>query len=648
MTEKSRILSNIGESELLLPALVNRALVANDRAKYFFTLLQAAKAHADQPDTQFSDLRRERLASAIEDDTLDNVVAASAKLPDNSYSIPQATRIVADVLAEVKVMLAPLGPEPDKKTDGEFALRLTRLQDRMVEARGDVIAGGTIGRMTSGSRSRGDSLHLLVMDAHKALNRIQEKISAESIDGARVYGVDAKDRPLIQAFMRGVNTTAPLKFDHPGLGTTATRTGKRLLIQNDIGTTDAHVLVVQIEANTATVTYTDVHLQRLLFFQRMFEGFDVQWEDTRSRKDSAFEDGVYHLCLGTFEATTDARLADFLTRLGSRLVFLIDWNRARKRLRRFLPKAETLDTLSWAAEHNHGHMAFLKAGGEQLIYDALEFVVKSQLRFGEALHEVLGVKRAISYLRFVIKCCSESLLKGEHETFIQDQVRAELFNYFRSSQQSLIDIAAEHAALVVEIASGVRDSLLKARLPNAASNFRRNATRAKEWEKKADALVNRARTASKQGDALEFYCRLVEAADDIADELEEAAFHLTLLPAGPLHAPLYGTMQPLGSLLVQGAQEYLKALETARDVRRGGAREDMQDFLESVHRIVSIEHRTDEAERSVETSMVADAGDFKQLYLFCEAAKNLERAADGLMHNGLMMRDYVLQQVMSG
>src|SRR3990172_12483272 len=170
MTEKSRILSNIGESELLLPALVNRALVANDRAKYFFTLLQAAKAHADQPDAQFSDLRRERLASAIEDDTLDNVVAASAKLPDNTYSIPQATRIVADVLAEVGVMLAPLGSEPDKKTDGEFAPRLARLPDRMGEAGGDVIAGGTIGRMTSGSRSRGDSLHLLVMDAHKALN----------------------------------------------------------------------------------------------------------------------------------------------------------------------------------------------------------------------------------------------------------------------------------------------------------------------------------------------------------------------------------------------------------------------------------------------------------------------------------------------
>ncbi len=54
------------------------------------------------------------------------------------------------------------------------------------------------------------------------------------------------DRNLIKAFMRGVNQTAPLKFDHPGLGTTATHTDDKLVIQNDIGTTDAHVLVVHV------------------------------------------------------------------------------------------------------------------------------------------------------------------------------------------------------------------------------------------------------------------------------------------------------------------------------------------------------------------------------------------------------------------
>ena len=52
------------------------------------------------------------------------------------------------------------------------------------------------------------------------------------------------------------------------------------MIQNDIGTTDAHVLVVHVEGLAATLTYTDVHLQRLLFFQSLFDRSQVDWDDT--------------------------------------------------------------------------------------------------------------------------------------------------------------------------------------------------------------------------------------------------------------------------------------------------------------------------------------------------------------------------------
>ena len=47
--------------------------------------------------------------------------------------------------------------------------------------------------------------------------------------------------------MAGLNRTAKLKFTHPGLATTATRAGGRLVIQNDIGTTDAHVIVIHVK-----------------------------------------------------------------------------------------------------------------------------------------------------------------------------------------------------------------------------------------------------------------------------------------------------------------------------------------------------------------------------------------------------------------
>ncbi|MBC7962493.1 MAG: phosphate transport regulator, partial [Steroidobacteraceae bacterium] len=172
----------------------------------------------------------------------------------------------------------------------------------------------------------------------------------------------------------GVKRTQPLKFDHPGLGTTASRIDTKLIIQNDIGTSDAHVLVVHVEGLRVTVTCSDNHLPRLLFFQGMFSDWGVKWGSVQSRTDQAFENGVYHLCLGTYTARDKADLKAYLTHLGSRLVFLIDWNRARKRLQLLVPKQDALALLSWAAENEVGHMAFVKAGGERMIFDALQFV----------------------------------------------------------------------------------------------------------------------------------------------------------------------------------------------------------------------------------------------------------------------------------
>jgi uncharacterized protein Yka (UPF0111/DUF47 family) len=645
MPEKVRIVEALGERNLLLPTLVNRALAANDRAKYRFTLLQSARTHADQPQAPSSPLRREREASGVEDAELDGVVAGSGKLDGDLYRIPQAERICAGLAGDLRAMLAPFEAQAPDAHAAEFAARFDRLGEQLQAVGPDRIDGRHIDEMTSANRRSGDSLHLLVMDLHKALNKLQVAIASETIDGAHAYGIGASDRPLVKAFMRGVHQTAPLKFDHPGLATTVTRSGDQLILQNDIGTTDAHVLVVHVAGNQVTVTYTDVHLPRLLFFQHLFEAYAVDWQDTLSRTDKAMEDGVYHLSIGTYSARDPAEREAFLTFLGSRLVFLIDWNRARKRLRTFVGKGDAIALLKWAADSNVGHMAFLRAGGEQLVYDALEFVATGPLRFGERLTSMLGNESAIQYLRFVLRTCAEGMLQGRHESLIQDQVRAELFNHLRSARHGVIDVAAEHAALILEIATGLRDGLLRFSLADAGAHLERNAVRAKEWESRADELVNRARASAKRADSGPFFCELLEHADDIADELEEAAFHLTLAPAHlatDLHAPL----QALAGLLVQGAQEYVKVLESARYVRRGAAREDMQDFLEAVHRIMAVENQTDKVERGVEAALVASAQDFRQLYVLTEAAKNLEQAADGLMHVALKVRDHFLAQAM--
>ena len=522
--EKTRILDSLNEQALLLPSLVNRALAANDRVKYRFTLLQAAQAHAERPDAVTSSLRGERLAAGVQDSNLDRVVGDSERVGEGRYRVPESARIVREAFGDAAEMLEPLRVAEAEESD-VFAQRLQTFG--IPDLDGDELAAGEIQAITSGDRGAGDSLHILVMDMHRALNALQASLASETIDGCRAYGIRASDRPQIAAFMGGIGRTAPLKFDHPGLSATATRVADKLVLQNDIGTTDAHVLVIHVTGRTVTLTYTDVHLPRLLFFQSLFEAYDVKWQDTRSRADSGMEDGVYHLCVGSYTARSSAQLRDYLGHLGSRLVFLIDWNRARKRLRLFVPRKAAIDVLKWAADADIGHMAWLKAGGEQLIFDAMSFAYGAQLRPGDRLDALLTERRAVQFLRFNLKQSLDGLNEGRPASLVADEIRTELASQVRSTEDALLDTALEHAGLIVELADTVRGTL------EAAQGGRRQevaamADRAKGWETAADQELNSARATLLEGD--NFTLQLMNEADDIADDLEEAVFHITLSP----------------------------------------------------------------------------------------------------------------------
>ena len=645
MSEKARIVAALGEHRLLLPFLLNEALSANDRAKYRLTLLQTAKAHGDFPDAPFSDLHTERLACGIIDPSYDAVVAETAKRGSDAYAIPRLSELCAALRADLTAMLAPLAAAQHSEA-AAFQRRLQELSGAALLNDDGTIGGERIVALTAGDPAGGDSLHLLIMDMHKALNRLQAGIATDTVSGALTYGLQGDDRALVTAFMKGVNRTRPLKFDHPGLGTTATRIGAKLTIQNDIGTTDAHVLVVHVEGENVTVTCTDIHLPRLLFFQGMFADWDVQWGDVHSRTDQAFEGGVYHLCVGKYPAQHKADLKAFLTHLGSRLVFLIDWNRARKRLQLLVSRQDALSLLSWAAENNVGHMAFLKAGGERMIFDALQFVAGGTLTYGVALDELLGREAAVSYLRFILKASVQGLLKKRPLALIRDEARVELYSYYHNAQQNLLDLASNHAALAVEIATGIRDGLLTVTQPGTVSRFELIGRRAKEWERKADELVIRARELAKQSDQADAIRQLLEAADDITDELEEAAFHFTLLTPDSIAEEIRLPLALLARQLVEGTREYLKALENARGVFRSGSPDDMRDFLESIHRIVAIEQESDATQRAVRKALANAASDYRQAFVIAECAKKLESAADALMHTGMILRDQILGKVM--
>ncbi len=641
---KQRIIEALGEEQLLLPELVHRALDANDHVKYLLTLLQAARAAADGDDSAPS-LQEERLAAGVREAALDGVVHASARRPDGTYAIPGVEQLIKRAVAEVQTMLAALLADGSARAN-DLERRLGDLSGELAPA-GDVVAGADISRLTSARRADGDSLHLIVMDAHRELNRVQESLATESIDGALARDLADEDRPRVRAFMRGLGLTQGLRFGHPGLATVATRSGSALVLQNDIGETDAHVLLVRVSGRVATVTYTDVHLPRVRFFQQLLDGWDLGWEGLRSRGDRAMDDGRYYLLVGRLQAATESQLEEFMARLGSRLVFLIDWNRARKRLRRLVGNGAAVELLGWAAACEHGHMAFLRAGGDALVYDALEFGAGRAARAGDSLSDVLGLDAACEYMRSVLRICAEGMLAGHARALIRDKVRAELIGHLRTARQELLGLIRGHAELVVEIGETVRDALEQAMLQQASAHRDAPTRLAREWERGADDLVKEIRAAASRAEDPAPFLEIVEAADDVADSLEEASYYFGLLAQGRPTGVVRARARRLTALVLAAARAYLRATVLGREVQRGGPREDMDGFLEAVHRVVDLERETDEVQRSVHAALVTEVEVAGELFVLVEATRALEEAADALMHAARRLHAHVLSGVVA-
>ena len=449
MPAKTEVLEELGESALILPALINRGLAANDRIKYFLTLLQSARDHAEHPDRASPSLQTEREASGVDDVAFDTVVAGSTRDGEQRLHIPHASRIHTLIVDDIRQMLEPLKaasmPEADQPDQSDtWSQRLDRLLAVMSPPETDHVPVGYVDALSRTDREAGDGVHLLLMDLHRELNRLQARIASESVDGAQAYGISDADRVLVAAFMGGLNATAPLKFDHPGLGTTATRAGDRLVIQNDIGTTDAHVIVLHIVGLTLSVTYTDVHVARLRFFQSLLAPFGFDW----NARPSAQSSPGFELTVGQVTPRDARELAERLSGVGSRLVFLIDWNKARKRLGRFLKKSDAIAVLTWAADHNVGHRAFLQLGDVRLVYTAMERAARAQIRYGARLDEILGREAAQTFLQGVLRIAADGLRDHKSVRLIQDEVQAELLTHFQSSEQGAHNLAMEHAMLI--------------------------------------------------------------------------------------------------------------------------------------------------------------------------------------------------------
>ncbi|MFZ1100063.1 MAG: hypothetical protein WAN26_11755 [Steroidobacteraceae bacterium] len=479
------------------------------------------------------------------------------------------------------------------------------------------------------------------MDLHRQINRLSGDLASEVIDGANVWDLRSEDRARVAAFMRGLNRTAPLKFDHPGLDTSATRDGERLLLQNDIGTNDAHVLVLQVSAGRITLIYSDLHRRRLRFFQSLLEPCGARWSGVESATRAELNDGeAYSVATAEFDCPDEPSLEATLEGIASRIVFLIDWNQARKRLQAFVDKEDAIAVLAEAARLDVGHRGWLQAGGERLIFSAMQAVGEGAFRIGDRLDQVMGAADARAFLLAVMRLAGSALRGGQPPALVADETRMLLAQHVRQ-RTSEFDLLTEHASYCHALAQAVSDGLAHG-VESSVQAARELAEHAKAWERKADHLVMQARDKAERQARWRPFARLAEQFDDVADALEEAAFLISLIADDHLqgwNAAVRDVLAQLATAVLQATQDHMKAVAIARTLGARSETIDNDSFLAATWEVLQAERRCDVLLREARRVILGAVRDAPSLMLANDLAAALEAASDRLLIAAYALRD---------
>ena len=639
---KSEIIAQLGQTDILLPSLIADGLSANSRVKARLSVLQAAARHAREPGSTRFDLTDECHAAGLDSMAMESLVNRARLLAGELVMAPGLDSLGSAIWDDVATMIRAV--EAGDKVVGEAAReRLSAIRSTTEPESSDTLALAQIAGLTGISSGGSAGLHRLVMDLHRSLNGLAAGHAEEVLAGAHVYGLLPQDRPVIEAFMHGVEATRRLKFDHPGLATTAMRSGTRLTIQNDIGETDAHVVVIAVEVDAVTVTYTDVHLPRAKFFIGLLRDFPAQWSRLdRKSAEGLGDDGAFYLVTGRYPI--DDRREAFLEAVGASLVFLIDWNRARKLLRTWVSKGGAVDVLDWAARNRIGHRGFLELGGGELVASAVRRAAPNRIGFGERLDHALGRDAAVDFLKAVLRVSSEALLKGSSVRLARDRIEADLVRHLQRVDTALLTIVMRQSGLAREIAAGIANYIAEQQARRQCDRTAL-ASRARRIEEKADKIAMEARGEIARFNADPAIKNLVDCIEEAIDELEQAAFVASVIPS--VVAP--ELLEPLARLcatVVKGAEAAAAGVAAAADVPEGH-RADSEDALAAVGRLIEAEHDADAAEREVTASVMQGEFDLKTALSVLDLARTLERATDRLAGFGHLLREHVLADLSS-
>nr|WP_315193111.1 phosphate transport regulator [uncultured Aquabacterium sp.] len=648
---KEKAVEELGQASLLMPAWVKSALAANDRLKLYLTLLQSAWQQARTGKTQGMGFEAELRKAGCPDVAALDGLAERAYLDDDRLIATGLQAIFGSLGQDIELMARPVLAHRDGADPEDIAPLRTRCEHwakRLAAlAQADELGHDALVELTHGDRQRGDSLHLLVMDLHKQVNTLSQSLSTEVIDGAHVWQIRDDDRSLVQAFMRGIAHTARLKFSHPGLDTAVTRDGDVLLIQNDIGTNDAHVLVIQVEGDEVRLTYSDLHRARFDFFRDLLDEVGFSWVVDSPHVTAGLNEGKpYQVGHARFKSSDPTAVCDALESLGARIVFVIDWNRARKRLMLFVSKPVAIALLHSAAREQHGHMGWLLAGGERLVYETMQQFDDKLFRIGERLDITLGEVAAQRFLGQLLRTASEMMQQGLPAAVVADEARLLLSRAVR--QRSFeFDLLADHAATIHALAEAL-DMSLEALLSGAdAVDIERIDSRAKEWERRADELLIKARNRLDRRPTRNPFVDMMSHADDVADALEEAHFVLSLIAQTGIVVPAatHAELKSLALATLGAMQDWVRVVEMARHTYMENDALEQEALLKLIWQILYAERHCDVLFRGVRRSLVCERlSDANTLVLLTDLASAMERATDALLRSGHALRNMIIQR----
>jgi len=554
-------------------------------------------------------------------------------------TVPGLRELGSGIWNDVVTMIRAVKAGDAARGDAAFE-RLSAIRREAALGSSDAVELEEIAKLSRVSGGDGDSLHRLIMDLHKSLNRLAAEHAEEVVAGAHVYGLLPEDRPTVEAFMRGVESTHGLKFSHPGLATTAMRSPARLTIQNDLGETEAHVVVIAVETGAVTITYTDIHRARARFFTELLREFPVQWSGLERKSSQSLGDNEgFYLVTGRYLSNDDERRNGFIERVGASLVFLIDWNKARKVLRTFVSNKDAIRVLEWAVRHRFGHRGFLELGGSELVASAVHHAAPTRIGFGERLDHALGREAAADFLKAVLRVSAEALLEGSSIRLARDRIEADLIRHLERVDTAPMAVVVRQAGLAREIAAAIAHAIAE---QQAHRPFDRKALAkmARRIEEKADRIALEARREIARLDADAEIERLVNRVEEAIDDLEQAAFIASLTP-NDLSSELLKSLAELCSAAVSGTEAAVAGVAAAAEVSEG-QRVDSEDALAAVARLIEIEHEADTAERVVTAVVLSSDFDLKTALSALDLARALERATDRLAGFGHLLREHVL------